>query len=281
MSEVSAAEELAALEAEAPDAPEVEVEATEPDGPAPEAEEPADVAARRLGWKPLADWKGDTSGWVDADAYLDRVRNAPQAVSRLEAKFRETEAAQARSLKAVETMLRKQHEAELARVRAEVAQAREAFDMPALERGAVALARLEAAQAPETPAEPQADPVVRGYMESDEGAWLRNPVVRALGAALIDANPQARMMTAADQIAFARESLSVSHPHLVPPRQAPARQPGAAIVDGGTAIPRAKPAKGWDHLPAIEQQFLSEMVRRGDYKNKAEAAAAFWKEYGA
>lgn len=280
--EKSAAEELAEFEApealEAGDAPEAQAETPieAGDGNAAPEEAPEDEA-RRLGWRPKEEWKGDTTNWVDAAEYLDRARSHPGTIRKLEERLKRQEDAQARSLRAMQATLERQYKDRLAAAEAKRAEALKSYDAEAVDAAHREIAEIQRDAPRQAPAGPP--PELETYERDNE--WFRNPLLRGQAKEAIDVALQRGEVRPGDvvgQLAYAEQVMRQAYPHLFAATPRP-----ASPVDGGGRIPRpAKRGRGWDDMPAAERDFaLSAVLPQGATAKDREAFAAdYWKEYG-
>lgn len=283
--EKSALDELAEIEAaeapEAGDAPEAEapapVEAEAGDGDAAPQEAPEDEA-RRLGWRPKEEWKGDTSNWVDAAEYLDRARSAPGTIRKLEERLKRQEEAQARSLRAMQAAMERQYRDRLAAATTKLDEARKAYDAEGVDAAHREIADLQRSAPRPEPVGPP--PELEAYERENE--WFRNPVLREQAKAAVDAalaRQEVRPGDVAGQLEYAERVMRQAYPHLF---KAETPRP-ASPVDGGGRIARpAKRGKGWEDLPSKERDFALQAILspNATAKEREEFAADYWKEYG-
>lgn len=277
-------EELAAQEAaaEAKAAPEA------PQEPAPEAPEPTvdtaalEADARRLGWKPREEWKGDATNWSDAATFMDHAAQTPATVKRLVAKMEAQEKEFADRFKRVERFaeeaakrLREQHAAELEAVRQQQRDAVTIADTQAYdaarkrEQSLMATAPEPVAQVAPTP------PEITMWLDSNAGV-RDNPMLRGMLPALGEEAAKLGVYGVQPQLDYAERRLKALYPEMFKPA-ATARTVSA--VDGG-GIATARRGKGWSDIPAAEREMIKsfQIGPGAPFKDEAEAAKAYWEE---
>lgn len=242
------------------------------DAPAEPVESPeqddVEAQARRLGWKPEEDWKGDKTGWVDASTFMDHARTMPAKVKRLEEDF-------AKRLEAIEkanaAALKRQqdaHKAEMTRIRADQRKAVEVGDTEAYDR---LEAQREQLQQPQDAPEPRMAPQVQDWTQRN--AWFnRDPVMRAAALALADEAVRAGMTDPAQQLAYVDREMPQQFPHKFQ-----RKAPPLAIDPGSSAAPR-KRGKSASDLPPEARSAGSMFVRDGIYKSLDEYAKDYFEE---
>lgn len=261
-------EQIAALEAEAlaADAPEtVETPAVEADVPAVDPNVEAD--ARRLGWKPESEWKGDKTGWVDAASFMDQVKTVPGKVKRLEADF----AARVERLEKAHAEASKRqaetHKAELARVKAEMRKAVEIGDTEAFDR--LEKQRDAMQEPPKVETTQETPPETREWKARNP--WFdANAEMRTVALNLAQEAADKGLSVEA-QLAFVDREIARFFPDVAPKQ---IKRPTHSAVDGGSfAAPRSSPAA---KLPAEARAQGMRDVAEGLFKSLDEYATAYF-----
>lgn len=265
-------EQLAAQAAE--DAAKVTPEGTPVEAQAPEGPDPAEVEAeaKRFGWKPREEWKGDASNWTDAPAYLEYARNTPHMVKRIERDYAERLARiEAFNAQALERE-RKAHAAELEAARRAQREAVSVADPEAWEAARRREDALrEAAPARPEPAKVAPPPEVAEWTKRN--TWFdTDPEMKSAALALAQKAADAGLGVPA-QLAYVEREIATFFPDKVKPQ--PQRQTFAA-VDGGSVAPPAKRGKGWADIPAAEREMIRKHHIGSVYANEGEAAKAYW-----
>ena len=262
----AAAEAQADVLAEAPAAAEAE--------PVKAGGHDADVEAdaRRLGWKPEAEWRGDKSGWIDAATFMERTRTLPGHVKKLEADFTDRIARLERAHEAALKRQAEAHKAELARVQTSMDRAIEAGDVEEARRLRIEEARIRDAQvAPQVA--PQADPnkpppEVTGWVSRN--SWFTTDAVMRAAAQALAGKAAEAGMTVAEQLAYVDREMPAQFPHRF------ARKPATPTVDGGGLGGAARRGKGVADLPSEARAAGERFVRDKIYKDLAEYAKDYF-----
>lgn len=246
-----------------------------------------EAEARAFGWKSADEWQGEKPpGYIDDPrAYTDRLDNfkpfakLKETMSKLEADAAESARKMAALNERALADQRRQYEERMAAItrdqRAAVEEAdTEKYDILEKQRGEIA-----SAYQPDTPA-PKQDPYVASYENTENGAWLKNPVLRKTAFDLVNGN-QAILATgsAQAQIEYAEGEIRKMFPAYFPQPEKP--KPAAPVrVDAGGLAGRAKD-NGFSALPADAKAAFSRFVAEGLYQNNDADKKAFADEYAA
>jgi hypothetical protein len=126
--------------------------------------------------------------------------------------------------------------------------------------------------------------VVKSYMESDKGSWMKDQELMAFAVQAIDDAPGVRALSPQRQIEWAERHVRSNFPDRFPQAQsAPvaAAQPVQRVskVDGGGLATRGR-EKGADDLPPEAKQVGSKFVKDGLYSNLQEYARDYFSQSG-
>lgn len=271
-----------------------------------------EAKAREQGWKPIENWKGDRSQWVDAKEFVSRHKPA---------KLRETQDRQAREL----AELKREREAEkreyedritrldrmtrkaLERQRAQIINQTKAAQRAAAEAGdmeafdawqdreqqvAADLAKEEAelAPAPQKQQTQQPDPTVAAWVKENPAIAFDPVKWNAAVAFFEEATRDLPDGTIADHLAHVEDRIRQTWPGVI--KGAKRAQNGNGRANDHDDEPRgqrapqtersgriaARPArgKGWTDIPAEERKIYKGYIKEGLFKDEAEAAKAHW-----
>jgi len=281
MSEQSNA--LGAPEEDLIEGPEVEDEALD-DGealPEPEQEaEPdlkAEARARQFGWKPKREWKGDQSGWVPVETFLDLPSTARREREALQDRVDRFSGFMEETTRRQKDDATRSHAAEIKRIRDEIAQAGEVGDVQRINERFAHLDQVEqrAAERNAPPPQPQGSPEVHQYRADNE--WTRDPFLWAQAVEAVNVNPEIQKMSPADQLRYAEATVRRFFPSAFKATPAPDQQRQASRVEGGGIGARGSAKRGWGDIPKAERDGIEPQIDGRTYADKAEAAAAYWK----
>lgn len=269
--------------AEATEVPEIEhAESGTQETPKPSWNAEAEEEARAFGWKSPDEWKGDIPPtYIDnPEAYLERLQKAKpfrvmqERLAEQQEALRKIEAMNERALQ----MQRQQYEARLHEVEAAKLQAVQAGDVDrykALEGQERQLQGAMTQGGQDDPSE-----YVNTYAKSDEGKWVEDPALRALGAQIIEANPGIKSRPAAEQIAYAKQALERLHPHLFQsPQSEPKPAPRTSPVEGGSLAAGRIGSDPFSKLPADAKAAFKRFASEGLFKDTPEGRKAYAEEY--
>lgn len=290
-------QELEAVEHDDPQAVEAEEvetpEADEPAAPPPKQwDDETEQEARLFGWKPSDEWVGEKpAGYIESpEEYLERVQRS-RIFKTMQDKISEQERAFQENTRRMQAMqeraLQKQRDEIEARDRMLQAAQRKAVDeadteqWERLEQQRVAnwKAREELAQ-PQEPEGPAAPPDVQEYANSEQGQWLKNPVLARTAAQLVDGNPAALQMTPKQQIEYAEAEIRRMYPAYFPQEEKQEKPKPAARVDGGGLATGAAGNKTqFGKLPADAKQQFQKFVEQGVFENTKADQEEYAREY--
>jgi hypothetical protein len=286
-------------------------DADAPAGTEAEADDEADslaAEAMELGWKPIEDWRGDKTGWVDAGEFLDRLKPARlrETIDRQSRELKEQreqlarekaafDARLARLDKMGQNALKRQRQQIFADIDARQRAAADAGDVAAFDElkeyeGQVRedFAKedqefvAESKQA--VPAQAAPDPTVKAWTDANP-AIVYNPAKwQAAVAFFTEADARNPNGSTAEHLAHVEGRIEEAWPGTVKPRakangqdDQPPRQRGPQIEGGVRQASRGARPKGWGDIPAEEQKILKRHVGEGLYKDEADAAKQYWR----
>lgn len=246
----------------------------EPDAVDTSVDQVADVAeaaepsvtdlATSLGWKPKDQWKGDTSGWTDAAAF---VKTKVSGVKRSQDTIDRTIKATKDLLEKQKNTLIKQHEAELKR-------AREEGDTDAALEAQQAI--HEARTTPDIAAKQAVFVAENPWFEEDDDA---NAIAVAAAERI------ARKGGSIDeQFEAAKKAVKKAMPELFDDdldTPQPKPTPKIPLVNGGQRSAVSMPrAKGWNDVPAAVRGQVSDKFLKDMSLTREEYAKSYWQENG-
>lgn len=256
-----------------------------------------EAKAREWGWKPLDEFDGDVDAWHDADEYVRRSdpRYLRQELTRTERRVKGLETAQNQERLAFEQRLQRME-------RLSLAQRQKLYrDIEAARRSAVELGdtaeydRLNAAEEQLYNLEREADtagktqpraapnvdephPDVERWVEANP--WflkdkVLNRAAQGIHEALLDDEPE---LTVTQNLAKTKRELIRRFPEKFT-KAAPENGSGRNAVETGGQRQGASSRGGgktWTDIPSEERTILERHVSEGLYKDKADAAIAYW-----
>jgi hypothetical protein len=236
--------------------------------------------ARRMGWVPEAEFKGDKSRWVDAQTF---VKNGEEALPILRERMRTLERTNAELLKTVteakkfnETVYQRAYDKAKKDLEAQIRAAAKAGDEEAATQAADDLAKLEREKA-ERDAGGDEDPVFDAWIAQNR--WYSDDPDLALEAEA-EAFKLRKRGEKAEGVAFlekVKEAVKKRFPEKFgnPRRTAPGQVEGAA--PGGDGGSRGK--KGWESLPREAKEAGERFIKQGIVKDKATYAQQYWDQF--
>lgn len=142
--------------------------------------EPAEDKARKMGWRPQEDFKGDPERWVDAETFVkngeerlpllkDNNRKLEQKIANMEKTFQEFSEYHK---KTIEETSKREYDKAKRELKAQQRQAVEEGDTETFDRIEQEIAAIPKPEAPkpETPQQQNADPVVTDWIQ--ENKWF-------------------------------------------------------------------------------------------------------------
>lgn len=253
-----------------------------------------EAEARKQGWAPLDEFRGDREDWLPADEYVrmgdpkylrKALKETRKAVSKLEQVIATKDAEFGERLERFERMSKAQ--------RAKLYQDIEASRRQAVEEGDTKrydeLNRAEAAlyeqeREAEKPAAPTAEKAPQAP-HPDVDAWVKanpwfvkdkalNRLALGLDEQLMEEEPE---LTVPERLAKVRREVIKRFPEKFrKPGSGGAPANGHSAVEGGGRMPPAKAVKGWAEIPAEDKTIIKRHIEEGLYKDQAEAAKAYW-----
>jgi hypothetical protein len=266
------------------------VEAADGDeGEAPSRED----EARKQGWVPRSEFRGDPEDWTPADEYLrmgdpkylrKALRDQKKEVRKL-AQAREQDAqAFAARLDRFEAMSKAQRAKLYGDIETARRQAVEAGDTAEYDRlnkveadlyeqeqaAGKTTAKKDAAKADEP------HPDVEAWVQ--ENQWFVNDeelnfVAQGIHARIAKAEPG---LSVTQNLAKVKREVERRYPEKFGKSASPAKTNGHSAVEGGQRTPAAAKGKGFTDIPAEERRIIERHIEEGLYKDKAEAAKAYW-----
>lgn len=273
-----------------------------------------EAKARELGWKPKTDWKGDRSGWVDADEFVTRhkpakLREAQDRQARELAELKREREVERREYEDRITRLDRMTRKALERQRAQIINqtkaaqraAAEAGDMEAFDawqsheqKVAADLAKEEEelAPAPQRREAQQPDPTVAAWVKENPAIAFDPVKWNAAVAFFEEATRDLPDGTIADHLAHVEDRIRQTWPNAV--KGAKRAQNGNGRANGhdeggeqrtqrapqtersGRIGVRPARGKGWTDIPAEERKIYKGYINEGLFKDEAEAAKAHW-----
>lgn len=264
------------------------VEPVEPQQP---AYDPQDAEEAKLfGWKSPDEWQGDKpEGYIaDPGEFLERVQRS-RIFKTMQDKLTATEQAAQEHARKMDMLneralksQREQYEQRLQNIRAGRDRAAEEGDMDRYRqlssmeaehlKNAPAL-ELERQAPPEPPAE------VLAYQESETGAWLKDPVLRAAGEKAIDDNPSVMRLTPQQQIEYAEAQVRMMYPQKFQTEKQP--KPRTPVDPGGLAPVSGGQRDAFSKLPADAKQAFQRYVKEGLFEDNKQGREEFANDYNA
>lgn len=232
--------------------------------------------ARRMGWVPQEEFRGDKAKWTDAATFVkngeeslpilrERLRNADKTIADLTktaAEFKKmSDSAFDRAYKKAKEDLK-----------TEIKQAGKDGDEKRVEAATEELAELEKEKV-EREAAADKDPVFEGWVGQNQ--WYQDPTMKLEAEAI--AWKLRRMGDKTDGVAFldkVKDEMKKAFPEKF---GNPRRNAGSHVerpAGGGEGGGGGK--KGWEHLPAEAKEAGERHIRQKFFKDKAEYAAAYW-----
>lgn len=248
-----------------------------------------EAEARKQGWVPREEYRGDPSDWTDADEYVrmgdprylrKALKDTRKGLSKLERQLQEKDAEFAERLDRFERMSRAQRAKLYADIEAARRQAVQEGDTDRYDE----LNRTEAAlyEQEQTASQPSAKKgTAHADVHPDVEQWVQanpwftadkvlNRSAAAIHEQLMEDEPG---LTVAENLARTRAEVMKRFPEKFGKK--PARA-GVTAVEGGQRIGAAKAAKGWADIDPDDRRILEQHISEKLYKDKADAAKAYW-----
>lgn len=266
----------AAEEAPADDAGDEEISATE-------------AEARRQGWVPREEYRGDPADWTDADEYIrmgdpkylrKALKDTRKGLSKLEKQLQAKDAEFAERLDRFERMSKAQRaklysDIEAARRQAVAEGDTDRYDE--LNRAEAQLYEQEQAAAKPAPKkadQPEVHPEVEAWVQANPW-FLKDKVLNRAAAAINDQIAEDEPdLSIAESLERTRAEIIRRFPEKFG-RKLPVR--GVTAVEGGQRMPAARGGKGWNDIPPDDRKIIARHIEEGLYKDQADAAKAYWR----
>jgi hypothetical protein len=276
---------------EQPEAAEAAADAAEDDGDdGPSIED----RAREEGWRPRSEWKGDPKSWTPADEYLrmgdpkylrKALREQKEEVRKLAQARAEDAKGFADRLDRFEAMSKAQRgklysDIEAARRQAVVAGDTDEYDR--LNRVEQSLYEEEvAAGKPSAKPERQDDAapneVVLDWVEANP--WFETDQQLHFAAITINKRIADRHpgLSHEEQLERTAAEVKKRFPEKFGEKKPAPKANGHSAVEGGQRMAAQPKGKGFTDIPAEERKIIERHIEEGLYKDKAEAAKAYWR----
>lgn len=245
--------------------------------------------AKMFGWKAPDEWKGEIPPTYidDPRRYMERAENSrPFRMLKEQSEKREAESREMlRKMEAVTVQQHKtqqaQFERELASIRAEKRAAVEDADVERFD----ALDKQERDLAP--PQAPAQDPEfgraeVQAYAATENGAWIKNPVLQRQGVELVNAAVASGIAldTPQKQIEYAEAEMRKLAPAYFPQKEEPKPKPQQRVDAGGLAGGAGK-GSAYAKLPPDVKAVFKRFVSEGIFEDTKEGREAYADDYNA
>lgn len=240
------------------------------------AEPTVEDRARRMGWVPQEEFRGDKAKWTDAATFVkngeeslpilrERLRNADRTIADL------TKTA-AEFKKMSDTAFERAYKKAKADLKAEIKDAGKEGDEKRVEEATEELAELEREKV-KREAVAEQDPVFDGWVSANQ--WYQDPELRVEAETI--AWKLRRKGDKTDGVAFldkVKDEMKKAFPEKF---GNPRRSAGSHVerpAGGGEGGGGSK--KGWEHLPSDAKEAGERYVKQKIFKDKAEYAASYW-----
>lgn len=266
-------------------------EAAEDDG-GDSGEVAIEAEARKQGWVPRDEFRGDPTDWTSADEYVrmgdpkylrKALKDTRKSVSNLEQKLAEKDAEFSERIERFERMSKAQraklyNDIESARRQAVADGDTDRYD--ALNRQEAALYEQEEAASKPAPKKQAAKadephPDVDRWVQANP--WFMkdqalNMAAQGIHAQLMADEPH---LTIEDNLKKVRAEIVKRYPEKFGKGARPQTN-GHSAVEGGARMPAAKGGKTWTEIPSDDKKIIARHIEEGLYKDQAEAAKAYW-----
>jgi hypothetical protein len=252
--------------------------------------------AREEGWRPRSEWKGDPKSWTPADEYLRMgdPKYLRKALREQKEEVRKLAQARAEDAKSVQDRfdrfeaLNKAQRAKLysdieaARRQAVIAGDTEEYDRQNRneqrlyeEEEAAGKVSAKPKEQAETPSE--LSEVTLKWVEDNE--WFETDqqlhfAAIAINKRIANRNPS---MSHEEQLEATTAEVRKKFPEKFGERKPAPKTNGHSAVEGGQRMAAQPKGKGFTDIPAEERKIIERHVEEGLYKDKAEAAKAYWR----
>ena len=248
--------------------------------------------AKLFGWKAPDEWQGEKpEGYIDnPEEFLDRVQRSrifktmqdklERAETNHQDQARRLEAMNAKALELQKSQYQSQLDAIVKAQRTAVEEGdTDRWDALERQRGDLMKQAPQEQHVQQQNAGP--DPYVSGYVNSENGAWLRNPILYSTAVELINKNPVVMAQGAQQQIEYAEAEVRKMYPAYFPQHDKP-KMPAKTVVDGGGLAGGAAKINGaFAKLPADAKQQFQRFVKQGLFEDTKEGREEYANEYNA
>lgn len=236
--------------------------------------------ARRMGWVPSEEFRGDKAKWSDAATF---VKNGEESLPILRERLRSMERTNVELSKSVsefktqsDSNFKKGYEKAKRELEAEIKTKAKAGDDEGAAAAATELAELEGEKVKREAAGDK-DPVFDAW--SAQNTWYTDPELKA--EAEVEAFRLRRKGEKSEGAEFldkVKEAIKKRFPEKFEnPRRKEASGTERSSA-GGDESTRSGAKKGWEHLPTDAKEAGERYVKQKLYKDKAAYAAAYWEQ---
>jgi hypothetical protein len=253
-----------------------------------------EARAKRMGWIPKEQYRGDPSRWVDADAFVRRSEEElpimRERMRTLDQKLEKTDTELRRMVRESRTLSQVAYDRAVADIKASQLQAVEAGDTEAFKRTEQQLDALAKKAEPEKVADaPPPDPAFSSWQDKNKWYWT-DPELKQVGIAAFARISQAwgrdPNTMDAERLEAVSQEVQKRYPERFPNAGASngngqqTQQRRSASVEGGGEARGGKRGKSYADLPADAKAAADRFVKQGIYKTKDEYAADYFSENG-
>lgn len=246
--------------------------------------------ARKQGWVPRGEFRGDPSDWTPAEEYVrmgdpkylrKALKDTRKAVSRLQESLQQKDQEFGERLDRFERMNKAQRAKLYTDIEAARRQAVEDGDTKRydqLNQTEAALYEQEEAASKPSPKTAKVDEPPQEVKDwVDANPWFvkdkaLNKAAQGIHEQLMDEEPH---LTVAENLVRTRTEIIKRFPEKFGKGARPGGN-GHSPVEGGQRIPAAKGGKSWAEIPSDDKKVIKRHIEEGLYKDQAEAAKAYW-----
>lgn len=252
--------------------------------------------ARAAGWLPKTEYRGDPKKWVPADKYNERrdpksLRLALDKTQKELSDLRNAREQDARSfadrLDRFEAMSKAQRGKLYSDIEASRRQAVVAGDTDEYDRLNRVEQRLyeEEEAAGKTSAKPKEQAETPGELSEvtlkwvEENEWFETDqqlhfAAIAINKRIANRNPS---MSHEEQLEATTAEVMKKFPEKFGEKKPAPKTNGHSAVEGGQRMPAQPKGKGFSDIPSEERRIIERHIEEGLYKDKADAAKAYWR----
>jgi hypothetical protein len=274
------------------DAPEGEDEAVAAEDEGSEEDTAIEATAREQGWKPKSEWKS-SKDWVDADEYVRRgnprylreqLEQTEKQVRKLEQQRTADQTAFEQRLTKMETLNKVQRRKMYAEIESTRRAAAEVGDLAEYDRQNEMEQQLYQAEQEAGKETAKEDPAVARVENPEilqwisENPWFNKNKMLAAAAGgisdqLADDEPG---LTMKENLAKTRAEVIKRFPEKF--SKAKTNGNGHSAVESGQRSSPSPKGKGFTDIPSEERRVMEGHIKEGLYKDKADAATAYWSQ---